>query len=176
MIALGVISFLASFCVGGGGSLEGSLVAGLLNPLFLIGVPLGLYFYFGRAKHEVVPTVAFYFRSPAGMIFGPYTKEEFLELESSGRILSETPIASWPSGPWKTARELRMESNSLPDATDTVRFFIQRDSYVLGPYTRRQIVELEHEGQIASDTAISTSTSGPWKLASELKARVNSTK
>jgi hypothetical protein len=42
-LAFGILGFVASAAVGGGPSLEGALVAGVTNPLFFIGVPLGLY-------------------------------------------------------------------------------------------------------------------------------------
>ncbi len=42
-VALGVLGFWASASVGGGGSSEGAILAGLLNPLFFVGVPLGIY-------------------------------------------------------------------------------------------------------------------------------------
>jgi hypothetical protein len=40
---LGIAGFIASYNVGGGGTVNGGIVAGLLNPLFFVGVPLGLY-------------------------------------------------------------------------------------------------------------------------------------
>jgi hypothetical protein len=40
-IVIGLLSFCASAGLHGGGTPEGSLVAGLLNPLFFVGVPLG---------------------------------------------------------------------------------------------------------------------------------------
>jgi len=40
-IVVGLLSFCASAGLHGGGTPEGSLVAGLLNPLFFVGVPLG---------------------------------------------------------------------------------------------------------------------------------------
>lgn len=42
-VGFGVLSFLASAAVGGGGGLAGALLAGALNPLFFVGVPLGIY-------------------------------------------------------------------------------------------------------------------------------------
>ncbi len=43
-IAVGICGFVASAVYGGGGSFEGAIVAGLLNPLFFVGIPLGLWF------------------------------------------------------------------------------------------------------------------------------------
>jgi hypothetical protein len=40
---LGIAGFIASYNVSGGGTVIGGIVAGLLNPLFFAGVPLGLY-------------------------------------------------------------------------------------------------------------------------------------
>ncbi len=42
-IALGALGFIASAGVGGGGTLGGAIIAGALNPLFFVGVPLGIY-------------------------------------------------------------------------------------------------------------------------------------
>jgi hypothetical protein len=40
---LGLLAFVSSFVYGGGGTLAGGLVAGLLNPIFFVGFPLGIY-------------------------------------------------------------------------------------------------------------------------------------
>lgn len=62
LIAIGVLGFVASATVGGGGSLEGSLVAGVLNPLFFLGIPLGCYLVYRYREsasddpHGDVPT------------------------------------------------------------------------------------------------------------------------
>ncbi len=40
---LGLLAFLSSFAYGGGGTFAGGLVAGLLNPIFFVGFPLGIY-------------------------------------------------------------------------------------------------------------------------------------
>jgi hypothetical protein len=49
-LLVGVGAFIVSAAVGGGGSFEGRLIAGLLNPLFLIGVPLGIYWLWPRTE------------------------------------------------------------------------------------------------------------------------------
>ena len=42
-IATSLLAFVASAIQGGGGTVGGALVAGLLNPLFFVGLPLGMY-------------------------------------------------------------------------------------------------------------------------------------
>lgn len=42
-VIVGILGFVASTAVGGGGTLGGAIIAGMLNPLFFVGVPLGLY-------------------------------------------------------------------------------------------------------------------------------------
>jgi hypothetical protein len=171
LIALGSLSFVASAAVGGGGSLAGSLLAGALNPLFFMGFPLGLYllsdFHTNRGNRSVT---RYYFRSRDGLTFGPYTQEQYLELESGGRILPESPVSTSPSGPWKLASELRSESATNSAVVGAERFFIQRDNIVLGPYTRQQFLELDSKGDILEDTPVSSNLDGPWKLAGELRA------
>jgi len=56
-VVIGVLGFLASGAVGGGKTLGGAIVAGVLNPLFFVGVPLGLYWLYragiiGNAKRR----------------------------------------------------------------------------------------------------------------------------
>ena len=45
-VVIGVLGFIASGAVGGGPTLGGAIAAGVLNPLFFIGVPLGLYWLY----------------------------------------------------------------------------------------------------------------------------------
>jgi len=56
-VMLGTLGFLGSAAVGGGGDFFGSLLAGLLNPLFLVGFPLGVYwlYRFGRTASPKAP-------------------------------------------------------------------------------------------------------------------------
>lgn len=42
-LTVGLLSFVASAFAGGGGTLAGALVAGVLNPVFLVACPLGIY-------------------------------------------------------------------------------------------------------------------------------------
>jgi len=42
-LVVGLLGFCASAAVGGGGTIGGSILAGLLNPLFFVGVPLGIW-------------------------------------------------------------------------------------------------------------------------------------
>lgn len=51
-LVIGLLGFVASAGVAGGGTPEGSLVAGLLNPLFFVGVPLGLFWIVRGASHK----------------------------------------------------------------------------------------------------------------------------
>lgn len=51
-IALGLVAFCASAAVGGGGTREGSILAGLLNPFFFIGVPLGGYWLYWAMQNS----------------------------------------------------------------------------------------------------------------------------
>lgn len=55
-LILGVLGFLGSAAVGGGGSAEGSLLAGLTNPLFFIGLPLGIYWLYQTRRQGVNPS------------------------------------------------------------------------------------------------------------------------
>jgi hypothetical protein len=45
-VVIGGVGFIASGAIGGGPTLAGALAAGALNPLFFIGVPLGLYWLY----------------------------------------------------------------------------------------------------------------------------------
>jgi hypothetical protein len=47
-LTIALLSFAAIAAISGGGTLLGSLVAGSLNPVFLIGTPLGLYWIVKR--------------------------------------------------------------------------------------------------------------------------------
>lgn len=51
-VTVGGLGFIASGAVGGGATLAGAIVAGALNPLFFVGVPLGLY-WLHRAKRRL---------------------------------------------------------------------------------------------------------------------------
>ncbi len=42
-IILAILGFLASAAVGGGGNFFGAILAGCVNPLFFVGLPLGVY-------------------------------------------------------------------------------------------------------------------------------------
>lgn len=55
-VALGLFAFCASAATGGGGTPEGSLLAGLLNPIFFIGVPLGLYWLYQHVRYPAAPS------------------------------------------------------------------------------------------------------------------------
>ena len=50
-ISSGVVTSLASAAVGGGGKLDGAITAALVNPILLIGVPLGLY-WLGKSRES----------------------------------------------------------------------------------------------------------------------------
>lgn len=54
-VGIGSLGFLASAFAGGGGSLDGALTAGLLNPLFFIGVPLGIYWLKSASPQRTLP-------------------------------------------------------------------------------------------------------------------------
>jgi hypothetical protein len=54
-MALGLLAFCASAATGGG-TAAGSLLAGLLNPIFFIGVPLGLYWLYQHERHPAAPS------------------------------------------------------------------------------------------------------------------------
>ena len=43
ILTLGTMAFIGSFMTAGGGTIEGGLVAAFLNPLFFVGIPLGIY-------------------------------------------------------------------------------------------------------------------------------------
>jgi len=45
-VAVGGLGFLASVVAGGGGTPVGAIAAGLLNPAFFLGVPLGIYWLY----------------------------------------------------------------------------------------------------------------------------------
>lgn len=47
VIAVAIVGFVASGATGGGPSREGAMTAGALNPLFFIGLPLGLCWLYG---------------------------------------------------------------------------------------------------------------------------------
>ena len=51
---LGIAGFIASYNVAGGGTVEGGIVAGLTNPLFFVGVPLGIYWVRNAQMLDVV--------------------------------------------------------------------------------------------------------------------------
>lgn len=45
-LMLAILAFLASAALGGGGTVAGALLAGLINPLFFIPMPLGVYWLY----------------------------------------------------------------------------------------------------------------------------------
>lgn len=49
-LVLAVLGFLASAATGGKGNLFAGLLAGVLNPLFFVGLPLGIYWLWQHAK------------------------------------------------------------------------------------------------------------------------------
>ena len=51
-IVFSIVSFLASFAYGGGGTVSGGIVSGCLDPLFFIGLPFGIYLLRSRAKSD----------------------------------------------------------------------------------------------------------------------------
>jgi len=57
-LIVAVLAFFASAAMGGGGDLFGGILAGLLNPLFFVGLPLGIYWlkrYASRPASETPP-------------------------------------------------------------------------------------------------------------------------
>lgn len=61
-VVVGILGFIASAAVGGGGTLEGAILAGMLNPLFFVGVPLG--FYWLNRGGAFAPSPETYGRTP----------------------------------------------------------------------------------------------------------------
>ena len=51
-VVTGVAGFIASAAVGGGRQIEDKMLAGALNPLFFVGVPLGIYWLYARLSRE----------------------------------------------------------------------------------------------------------------------------
>ena len=49
-VILGILAFFVGGAVGGGGTAFGSVTAGLLNPFFFIGIPLGVYWLYRYAQ------------------------------------------------------------------------------------------------------------------------------
>jgi hypothetical protein len=58
-------------------------------------------------------TQKMYFIMRENRVFGPYSVEQFLELDTNGKILPETPISLSADGPWKLAEELRAEAKPI---------------------------------------------------------------
>ncbi|HWB14472.1 MAG TPA: hypothetical protein VG826_34925 [Pirellulales bacterium] len=82
-LTLGTLAFFSSAVIGGQGSIEAGLLAGMLNPIFFVGVPLGWYWW----------------RSAGG------TQSMNVQTRGKNAVLHQTSAGSEPAAPASIAEE-----------------------------------------------------------------------